>query len=124
VARKDRETFDCATWVHKARELPKKGLEGEAERHITDKETASWELIYFKLDKSQLPLVKKALETAGLMLGTDKSWELLPGDDQRSYKFGRADGRSEHLSPSANSSLPLTFRVNGYRRNPMSVAAP
>jgi hypothetical protein len=124
VARKDRETLDCATWLHKARELPKKGFEGEAERHLTGKETESWELIYFKLYKSRLPLVKKALETAGLMLGTDKSWGLLPGDDQRGYKFGRAEGRSEHPSPTANTSLLLTFRVNGYRRNPMSVAAP
>jgi hypothetical protein len=37
------------------------------------KETEPWEIIYFKLYKSQLPVVEKALETAGLMLGTDKS---------------------------------------------------
>jgi hypothetical protein len=110
--------------VAPSKELPKKGFEGEAERHLTGKETESWELIYFKLYKSQLPLVKKALETAGLMLGTDKSWGLLPGDDQRGYEFGPADGRSEHPSPTANTSVRLTFRVNGYRRNPMSVAAP
>jgi hypothetical protein len=37
------------------------------------KETEPWEIIYFKLYKSQLPVVEKALETAGLMLGTDKA---------------------------------------------------
>jgi len=73
VARKDGEGFDCATWLHKARELPKEGFKGEVERHLTGKETESWELIYFKLYKSQLPVIEKALETAGLMLGTDKS---------------------------------------------------
>src|SRR6266446_1855512 len=73
VARKDGEQFDCATWLHKARELPKEGFKGEVERHLTEKETESWELIYFKLYKCQLPVVEKALETAGLMLGTDKS---------------------------------------------------
>ena len=73
VARKDGEGFDCATWLHKARELPKEGFKGEVERHLTGKEIESWELIYFKLYKSQLPVVEKALETAGLMLGTDKS---------------------------------------------------
>ncbi len=73
VARKDGERFDCATWLHKARELPKESFKGEVERHLTGKETESWELIYFKLYKSQLPVVEKALETAGLMLGTDKS---------------------------------------------------
>jgi hypothetical protein len=73
VARKDREAFDCATWLHKARELPKEGFKGEVERHLTGKETEAWEIIYFKVYKSQLPVVEKALETAGLMLGTDES---------------------------------------------------
>jgi hypothetical protein len=39
----------------------------------TGKETEAWEIIYFKPYKSQLPVVEKAIETAGLMLGTDKS---------------------------------------------------
>src|ERR1700737_3301219 len=72
-ARKDGERFDCATWVRKAKELPKEGFKGEVERHLTGKETEPWEIIYFKLYKSQLPVVEKAIETAGLMLGTDKS---------------------------------------------------
>ena len=73
VARRDGENFDCATWLHKARELPKQGFKREVERHLTGNETEPWEIIYFKLYKSQLPVVEKALETAGLMLGTDKS---------------------------------------------------
>ena len=73
VARRDGEEFDCATWLHKAKQLAKEGFKGEVERHLTGKETESWEIIYFKLYKSQLPVVEKALETAGLMLGTDKS---------------------------------------------------
>jgi hypothetical protein len=73
VARKDGERFDSATWLHKAKELPKEGFKCEVERHLTGKETEPWEIIYFKLYKSQLPVVEKALETAGLMLGTDKS---------------------------------------------------
>jgi hypothetical protein len=73
VARRDGEQFDCATWLHKARELPKEGFKGEVERHLTGKVTESWEIIYFKLYKSQVPVVEKAIETAALMLGTDKS---------------------------------------------------
>ena len=73
VARRDGEEFDCATWLHKAKQLAKEGFKGEVERHLTGKETESWEIIYFKLYKSQLRVVEKALETAGLMLGTDKS---------------------------------------------------
>ena len=73
VARRDREEFDCATWLHKAKELPKEGFKCAVERHLTGKETEPWEIMYFKVYKSQLPVVEKALETAALMLGTDKS---------------------------------------------------
>jgi hypothetical protein len=73
VARRDGEKFDCATWLHKAKEMPKEGFKSEVERHLTGKETEPWEIIYFKLYKSQLPVVERAIETAALMLGTDKS---------------------------------------------------
>ena len=73
VARRDGENFDCATWLHKARGMPKEGFKGEVERHLTGKDTEPWEIIYFKLYKSQLPIVEKAIETAALMLGSDKS---------------------------------------------------
>jgi hypothetical protein len=73
VARKDGADFVCAPWVHKAKELPKEQFRREVELHLTGKETEAWEIIYFKLYKSQLPVVEKALETAALMLGTDKS---------------------------------------------------
>jgi hypothetical protein len=73
VARRDREEFDCATWLHKAQGMPKEGFKCAVEHHLTGKETEPWEIIYFKVYKSQLPVVEKALETAALMLGTDKS---------------------------------------------------
>jgi hypothetical protein len=65
--------FDCAPWVHKARELPREEFKREVERHLTGKETEPWEILYFKTYKSQLPVIEQALETAALMLGTDKS---------------------------------------------------
>jgi hypothetical protein len=73
VARRDGEQFDCAPWVHKAKELPREEFEREVERHLTGKETEPWELIYFKVYKSQLAVIEQALETAALMLGSDKS---------------------------------------------------
>jgi hypothetical protein len=73
VARKDGAEFACAPWVHKAKELPREEFRREVERHLTGKATEPWEIIYFKLYKSQLPVVEKALETVALMLGTDKS---------------------------------------------------
>jgi hypothetical protein len=73
VARRDGQRFDCATWVHKAQELPKEKFKLEVERHLTGRETEPWEMLYFKVYKSQLPVIEQALETAALMLGTDKS---------------------------------------------------
>jgi hypothetical protein len=73
VARRDGPEFACAPWVHKAKTLAREQFQREVERHLTGKETEPWEIIYFKLYKSQLPVVEKAIETAGLMLGTDKS---------------------------------------------------
>ena len=73
VARREGQRFDCATWLHKARELPKEEFKREVDRHLTGQETEPWEIIYFKLYKSQLPVIEQALETAALMLGTDKS---------------------------------------------------
>jgi hypothetical protein len=73
VARRDGPEFACAPWVHKAKELPREEFRREVERHLTGKETEPWEIIYFKLYKSQIPVVEQALETAALMLGTDKS---------------------------------------------------
>jgi hypothetical protein len=73
VARSDGQNFDCATWLHKAQELPKDEFKREVDKHLTGKETELWEIIYFKLYKSQLSVVDQALETAALMLGTDKS---------------------------------------------------
>ena len=73
VARSEGQKFDCATWMHKAQNLPKEEFKREVERHLTGKETEPWEIIYFKLYKSQIPVIEQALETAALMLGSDKS---------------------------------------------------
>ncbi len=45
----------------------------EVNRYLTGRETEPWEIIYFKLYKSRLAVVEQAVETAALMLGTDKS---------------------------------------------------
>jgi hypothetical protein len=73
VARRDGQGFDCATWLHTAKELPKEEFKRVVERHLTGKETEPWEIIYFKLYKSQLPVVEGAIETAAAMLGSAKA---------------------------------------------------
>jgi hypothetical protein len=73
LARRDRKAFDCATWLHKARELPKEEFQQAVERELTGKITEPWEIVYFKLYENQIPVIDRALETAALMLGSDRS---------------------------------------------------
>lgn len=72
LVRHDPEHFDCATWLHKAKELPKEQFKDEIEKCLTGNSEAS-DLVYFKLFKSQIPVVEEALEVTARMLGSDKS---------------------------------------------------
>ncbi len=54
VARADRQEFDCATWLHRARSMPKEQFKREVEQHLTGQETEPSEIIYFKLYRSQI----------------------------------------------------------------------
>ena len=49
LARRDRQQFDCATWLHKARQLSKEDFQQAVERELTGKITEPWEIVYFKL---------------------------------------------------------------------------
>jgi len=73
LARRDRQHFDCATWLHKARQLSKEEFQQTVERELTGKITEPWEIVYFKLYQSQIPVIERAIETAALMLGSDRS---------------------------------------------------
>ena len=73
VARSAGQDFDCATWLHKAQEMPKDEFKREVEKELTGKDTEPWEIIYFKLYRSQISVLEQAIETAALMLGSDKS---------------------------------------------------
>jgi hypothetical protein len=52
-------------WLHKASELPKEEFKREVEKHLNGQETEPWEIIYFKVYKSQLRVIEQALETFG-----------------------------------------------------------
>lgn len=71
--RNDGQDFDCATWLHKARVLPKEQFRHEVEKELTGMDSEPSELIYFKVYKSQIPVIEQAIEAAALMLGSDKS---------------------------------------------------
>ena len=73
LARAQGQHFDCAPWVHKACTLTREQFQSEVEKELTGRETEPWEIVYFKLYKSQIPVIEQALETAALMLGSDRS---------------------------------------------------
>jgi len=53
--------------------LPKEEFKAEVERELTGRDTEPSELMYFKVYKSQQPVIEQALDTAALMLGSDRS---------------------------------------------------
>jgi hypothetical protein len=73
LARRDGQDFICAPWVHKARHMRKEDFRREVERELTGKDEEPSELIYFKVYKSQIPVIEQAIETAARMLGSDRS---------------------------------------------------
>jgi hypothetical protein len=73
LARKQGQQFESATWLHKARQMPKGEFKRAVEKEMTGKDSEPSELIYFKVYKSQIPVIERAIETAALMLGSDKS---------------------------------------------------
>jgi hypothetical protein len=73
LARAEGQHFDCAPWVHKARSMPREEFTREVEKELTGRDSEPSELIYFKVYKSQAPVIEQAIDTAALMLGSDKS---------------------------------------------------
>jgi hypothetical protein len=60
-------------WLHKAQEMTKDQFKREVERELTGEDKEPWEIVYFKFYKSQIPVIDRALETAALMLGSNRS---------------------------------------------------
>ncbi len=59
ILAEDGQHFDCAIWLHKARQMPKEEFKQEVEKELTGRETEPWEIIYFKLYESQCRSLRK-----------------------------------------------------------------
>jgi hypothetical protein len=73
VARSEGRHFDSATWLHKAKESTKQQLKEEVYKYFTGEDYEPYEMVYFKLYESQLPVVERALYVASRMVGTERS---------------------------------------------------
>jgi hypothetical protein len=73
LAKRDGQKFNCAMWLHRAQKMSTDLFRREVERELTGEDNEPWEIVHFKLYKSQIPVIDRALETAALMLGSGRS---------------------------------------------------
>jgi hypothetical protein len=82
--------------------LPKEEFKREVERHLTGQDAEPWEMLYFKVYKSQLYVIERALETASLMLGSQKArgycLEMICADFLAGANLGEADSGAFSVS--------------------------
>ena len=71
LVRKQGDRFESATWLHRARQMPKEKFKQAVEEELTGRDE-SYDLVTFKLYKTQLAVVEQALDTASSLLGSDK----------------------------------------------------
>ena len=53
--------------------MTREEFQHEVAKELTGRDCEPHELIYFKVYKSQVPVIEQAVETAAMMLGSDKS---------------------------------------------------
>jgi hypothetical protein len=68
----------------------------EVERHLTSNETEQWEMLYFKVCKSQLAVIEQVLEIAPLMLGGQKARSYCLKMICADFPAGAIHSRGEH----------------------------
>jgi hypothetical protein len=73
VARREGRQFDSATWLHRAKDSSKRELQETVHKYFTGEDFEPYEMVYFKLYESRLPVLERALYIAARMAGTEKS---------------------------------------------------
>jgi hypothetical protein len=73
IARRDKAALRLCNLVAQGARTAEGELQAGGREGATGKDEEPSELIYFMVYKSQIPVIEQAIETAALMLGTDKS---------------------------------------------------
>ena len=106
LARHQGQRFESATWLHKARQMPKAEFQREVEKELTGKDSEPSELIYFKVYQEPDPGHRTGDRDRGIDARLGQVPRLLPGDDLcRFYRRGQP-GRQPSGDPTAFA-LPL-----------------
>src|SRR5947208_3058076 len=58
LARRDGQRFESAIWLQRAGEMPTEDFKREVEKELTGKEQETSEIVYFKVYKSQIPVIE------------------------------------------------------------------
>ncbi len=106
LARQQGQRFESATWLHKARQMPKAEFHREVEKELTGKDSEPSELIYFKVYKSQIPVIEQADRDCGSDARLRQVPGLLPGDDLRGLPRRGLNGRQQ---PSDSAAIHLSL---------------
>jgi hypothetical protein len=72
--------------------MPKEEFKREVEKALTGRETEPHEIIYFKVYKSQIPVIEQALEAAAIDARIGQVPGLLSGDDLCGLPSGGESG--------------------------------
>jgi hypothetical protein len=100
LARKQGFGFESAAWLHKARSMPKEEFHREVEKELMGMDGEPSELIYFKVFRSQIPVIERAIETAAHILGSDL------GQKNLGVTAWRRSARNSWLGPLSTGAIP------------------
>jgi len=66
--RRDGQEFDCTTWLHKAKVLPKEEFQREVEKELTGQDSEPWELFISRPTRAR-----------------SRFFQFLPGDQRQAF---------------------------------------
>src|SRR3989442_5569034 len=68
LARRGGQRFESGIWLHRGRQMQTEDFKREVEKELSGEEEEPWGIIYFKVYKSQIPVIEHAIDTGALML--------------------------------------------------------
>ena len=101
LARKQGQHFESATWLHKARQMPKEEFRREVEKELTGRDSEPSELILLQGLQEPDPGHRAGDRDRGPDAGLRQVARLLPGDDLRRLPGRSAHGRQQSGDPAA-----------------------
>ena len=97
MARRDGQRLRLCNLVAPGATNAQGRIQARCQKASDGKETEPWEILYFKVYKSQLAVIEQALETAALMLWNGRIAGLFPGDRRGFMSGGELSNRAPRI---------------------------